>query len=454
MKLFIAGICGTFMAGIAQLARAQGHEVSGCDSNVFPPMSTLLASENIPVLEGYLPEHLDGDIDQVVIGNALSRGNPLVESILNDRRVFRSGPQWLHENLLQDKKVIAVSGTHGKTSTSAMVAWILHQCRRKPGYLIGGKPGNFDRSASPGDSSWFVIEADEYDTAFFDKRSKFVHYKPDIAVLNNLEFDHADIFDDIGQIKTQFHHLLRIVPANGFVVANHDDGNISSVLGMGCWSQVEPFSIDDPGCRWFARPLRSDHSAFEICLEGKVTGSVNWACIGRHNMQNALAAVATSHCAGMDIGQACRALDRFRPSDRRLQLLFQWKSLYLYEDFAHHPTAIRTTVDAVRSRHPGHEIIVVLEPGSNTMKRGSHGDLLGQSLNQADRTFIYGAGNLDWNPNELATRSKVAVQNDKHALLDQLVLRAGLDAVILCMSNASFDGIPDALRELLETKFI
>ncbi len=442
------------MAGIAQLAKAKGHEVSGCDSNVFPPMSTLLASENIPVLEGYLAEHLDGDIDQILVGNALSRGNPLVESMLNDGRAFLSGPQWLHENFLRDKKVIAVSGTHGKTSTSAMVAWILHRYHRKPGYLIGGKPGNFDRSASPGDSRWFVIEADEYDTAFFDKRSKFIHYKPHIAILNNLEFDHADIFDNLGQIKTQFHHLLRIVPAKGFVVANYDDENISSVLEMGCWSQVESFSIDDPGCRWFARPLRSDHAEFEICLEGKTAGSVHWACIGRHNMQNALAAVAASHCAGIGVGQACRALASFKPSARRLQRLFHWKSLYLYEDFAHHPTAIGATVDAVLSRHPGHEIIVALEPGSNTMKRGVHGNLLGESLNQADRTFIYDPGNLAWNPNELTTRSKITVHDDKHALVDELILRAGLNVVIICMSNASFDGIPDALRERLETKFI
>ena len=442
------------MAGIAQLARAQGHEVSGCDSNVFPPMSTLLASENIPVLEGYLAEHLEGDIDQIVVGNALSRGNPLVESMLNDGRAFLSGPQWLHENFLRDKKVIAVSGTHGKTSTSSMVAWVLHRCHRKPGYLIGGKPGNFDHSASAGDSRWFVIEADEYDTAFFDKRSKFIHYKPDIAILNNLEFDHADIFENIGQIKTQFHHLLRIVPAKGFVVANYDDENISSVLEMGCWSQVESFSIDYPGCRWFARPLRSDHSEFEICLEGKTAGSVHWDCIGRHNMHNALAAMAASHCAGIGIEPACRALDSFKPSDRRLQRLFHWKSLYLYEDFAHHPTAIGATIDAVLSRHPDHEIIVVLEPGSNTMKRGVHGNRLGESLNQADRTFIYDAGGLDWDPNELPTRSKIAVRGDKHALLDELILRAGPNVVIICMSNASFDGIPYALRERLETKFI
>ncbi len=454
MKLFIAGICGTFMAGIAQLAQACGHEVEGCDSNVYPPMSTLLEQSDIAVMKGYQASHLEKDYDLVIIGNALSRGNPLVEAVLDRGLPYQSGPQWLHDNILQHRKVIAVAGTHGKTTTSAMIVHILTSNGIGPGFLVGGKPGNSDRSAEIGESDWFVIEADEYDTAFFDKRSKFVHYCPKIAVLNNLEFDHADIFANMAQIRTQFHHLVRIVPASGTIIANADDPEIQDVLDMGCWSDTSGVSIENPDNTWFARATVADASRFEVFHNDVLSGQIAWQCLGQHNMYNGLAAVAATHSAGVSVADACRVLADFVAADRRLQLLFQGGENYLYNDFAHHPTAIRLTLQAIRARHPDCDLVAVVEPRSNTMKSGAHGDSLGKSLDQADATFIYSPGDLDWDPASLHTASALKVSETAAGLMDSLKLRIKANSVIICMSNGSFDDIPGMLGEHLHERLV
>ncbi len=437
------------MAGVAQLARSNGHDVHGCDEHIYPPMSTLLETSNIGIFEGYDPAHLNRRYDQIIIGNALSRGNPLVEAALNHKSDYQSGPQWLHDNILLQKDVIAVAGTHGKSTTSSMAAWILHSSGRSPGFLIGGKPGNFPHSAVAGDGNWFVIEADEYDTAFFDKRSKFVHYRPTIAVLNNLEFDHGDIFDNLDQIKRQFHHLIRIVPSRGAIVVNGDDRHLEEVLGMGCWSKLVRFSITDASSQWFARSLKPDCSSFEIFHHGTACGQVNWNLIGAYNMQNALAAVAACELSGVSTAESLAALEHFISADRRLQLLFNMGQIYLYEDFAHHPTAIDLTIEAIRSKHPHHRIVTVLELRSNTMKSGQHGHRLGQSLNHSDETLLYRTSDLEWHPESLETQTELKMFNSKDDILAALNLCPDSKTVIICMSNGSFDGIPDSIRERL-----
>ncbi len=455
------------MAGVAQLAKASGYEVIGCDNNVYPPMSVLLQSTQIEIYPGYHPQHLqraeiNSPHDQVVIGNALARGNAIVETVLDGRYAYQSGPQWLHDNVLRNRKVIAVAGTHGKTTTSAMIAWIMHTSGKRPGYLIGGKPGNFSKSAELGQSEWFVIEADEYDTAFFDKRSKFVHYNADTVVLNNLEFDHADIFDNLSQIKTQFHHLIRIIPSTGVVIVNDDDHNIADVLDMGCWSHIISFSIRNRDCRWFAEQRTQDFSSFAVYHQqqdknqrkNQPDGIVEWSYIGQHNMQNALAAMAATCSTGIDIEHACKALSTFKAAERRLQLLFNRENICLYEDFAHHPTAIALTIDAIKSKHTKHKIIAVVELRSNTMKNGWHGDALGQSFNNADTTFIYQPDPLNWQPQTLNTQTNLRVFQTKQDLMAQLDLMIVENSVIICMSNGSFDKIPETLREQMESRFV
>ena len=442
------------MAGVAQLARSDGHDVHGCDEQVYPPMSTLLEIRKIEIFEGYDPAHLDRQYDRIIIGNALSRGNPFVEAVLNRKTHYQSGPQWLHDNVLLEKDVIAVAGTHGKSTTSSMAAWILHSAGRSPGFLIGGKPGNFPCSAMSGKSDWFVIEADEYDTAFFDKRSKFVHYRPTIAVLNNLEFDHGDIFDHLDQIRKQFHHLVRIVPSRGFIVVNDDDQHLEEVLGMGCWSNLVRFSIKDADSQWFARSLKPDCSSFEIFHHGTICGQVNWNLIGSYNMQNALAAVAACELSGVDTAKSLNALETFIAADRRLQLLFNYNRIYLYEDFAHHPTAIERTLEAIRSKHPEHRIITVLELCSNTMKSGQHGHRLGRSLNRSDETWLYRTTDLQWQPESLETQTELKSFNTKDELLAATNLCQNSKIVIICMSNGSFDGVPDSIREHLNNTLV
>ena len=459
MKIFIAGICGTFMAGIAQLARAGGHDVRGCDAGVYPPMSTLLRSQNIEVAEGYLPEHLGDDPGTVIIGNALSRGNPLVERVLNEKLAFCSGPEWLREQVLGRRAVIAVAGTHGKTTTSSILAWLLECAGLSPGYLIGGKPGNFEHSASLGGGGYFVIEADEYDTAFFDKRAKFVHYRPHIAVLGNLEFDHADIYDDLGQIRKQFHHLVRIVPGNGWVVVNADDPRLARVMEMGCWSGVVRFSVaagkDADNAEWRAAPLNGDCSRFEVFHHGQTVARVNWRCIGKHNMQNALAALAAAELAGVEPGLAAEYLSGYIPSDRRLQLLFASDAVRLYDDFAHHPTAIRHTIDAVRAKHPGSRVIAVVELRSNTMKAGHHGKALTDALERADCAMVSGGADAAL-PGLSGTQpgggSPTLLRLERaDEIIANLKLRLSGNDTIITMSNGGFDGLPKKIAEALAT---
>ncbi len=450
MNIFIAGICGTFMAGIAQLARELGHRVRGCDANVYPPMSEVLADAGIKVYKGYDPAHIDADTDQVVIGNALSRGNPIVEAVLDDGMVYRSGPAWLAEHVLTRCRVIAVAGTHGKTSTASMIAWILESAGRSPGFLIGGKPGNFQETARLGSGGDFVIEADEYDTAFFDKRSKFVHYGPGIAVLNNLEFDHADIFDDVGQIKRQFHHLIRIIPRNGSVVVNADDANLAEVLDLGLWSRRVDFSLDNPGTEWHAVPAGASATSFRVMRQGEVSGTVRWDCIGTHNLQNALAAVAASAEAGIDPRIACGALAQFRPSARRLQCLHRSSRAVLFEDFAHHPTAISRTLEALRAHYPGHRLVAVLEPGSNTMRLGHDPWTMGRALSLADETILYRSSELSWDPLSLPGADRITVVDDPEAAVSLALRRAVGGAVVVAMSNGGFGGIPRGLANELD----
>ena len=448
MKILIAGICGTFMAGIAQLARASGHDVYGCDAKTYPPMSTLLDRLGIRVKQNYCAHHIEPDTDHIIIGNALSRGNPLVESVLDRKLGFQSGPQWLHDHVLKQRQVIAVAGTHGKTSTASMLSWILDINGFSPGFLIGGQPGNFAHSARLGTGMPFVIEADEYDTAFFDKRSKFIHYAPEIVVLNNLEFDHADIFSDLAQIKTQFHHLIRIVPSRGCVLVNADDPSLQDVLRSGCWSQQSFFSISSPECEWYAQAVTADCSEFEIFRHQQPRGTVQWNCIGRHNMQNALAAVVAADRLGLSPPRSLIALATYQPAARRLQQLYSDHTLSVYEDFAHHPTAIRLTIEAVKAKYPDRHVTAVVEPKSNTMRMGHHGQTLGAALGTADTAIIYSTEPLDWIPQEVTTETTLLVYHEKAKLLAALGLRIRKNSVILCMSNGSFEDIPIRIKEL------
>ncbi|MEM7195484.1 MAG: UDP-N-acetylmuramate:L-alanyl-gamma-D-glutamyl-meso-diaminopimelate ligase [Pseudomonadota bacterium] len=449
--VFVAGICGTFMAGIAQIATQMGRTVSGCDEGVYPPMSSLLHSLGIRTLQGYDPNHLpNDDRTDVLIGNALSRGNPLVEATLERKLAYLSAPEWLKHNVLRNRMVVAVAGTHGKTSTSSMIAWILARAGFEPGYLIGGKPGNFDTSAALGSGPQFVIEADEYDTAFFDKRSKFVHYLPSVAVLNNLEFDHADIFADLEQIKTQFHHLLRIVPPGGHVVVNVDEPNLQSVLNRGCWSQVTRFSRQSETADWSVTPLQDDFSSFSIDRFGQPVGRVEWSSFGSHNMMNALAAVATSSICGVDPAIACEALAEFSHPSRRLQLIYDNNDVTVYEDFAHHPTAIFETLSALRHRHPGRNLIAILEPRSNTMRAGVHGDKIHESLTIADQVLIYAS--------EIGGKQSIPDDYDqpmfrhRDSLVEETVSSLIGNDVVVLMSNGSFDEVPSTLVARLKTK--
>jgi len=455
MHIFIAGICGTFMAGIAQLAQSMGYRVSGCDTNVYPPMSDVLANAGIEVMEGYQPEHLPNDISSVIIGNALSRGNLLVEHVLANQIHYQSGPEWLKDAVLRDRKVIAVAGTHGKTTTASMIAWILDSAGLSPGFLIGGQPGNFSETARLGSGEFFVIEADEYDTAFFDKRSKFVHYLPDIAVLNNLEFDHADIFFDLDQIKTQFHHLIRIVPENGKIIINQDESDLKDVLSQGSWSPVSGFSAKDTSAEWYAKSGSAAAVQFDVAHNGNFHSSIQWGCIGHHNMLNALAAIASASEAGVSAEHSAEALTFFKPSARRLEKMTYSGSTVLYQDFAHHPTAIKTTLEALHARYPEKRILAIIEPRSNTMRMGHHLDQLGASLGCADETWFYTPALLDWQPEKLTAKNPIHVFSDAQALIDEIIRNCEADtsedgSVIIAMSNGGFDAIPKRLADRLK----
>ncbi|MEO7559425.1 MAG: UDP-N-acetylmuramate:L-alanyl-gamma-D-glutamyl-meso-diaminopimelate ligase [Nitrosospira sp.] len=446
MHIHILGICGTFMGGIAAIAREAGHEVSGCDVGVYPPMSTQLASQGIKLIEGFSPEQIRLNPDLFVIGNVVTRGNPLIEEILDRNLPYISGPQWLSENILRDKWVLAVAGTHGKTTTSSMLAWILEYAGMEPGFLIGGIPRNFGLSARLGDSPFFVIEADEYDTAFFDKRSKFVHFRPRTAILNNLEFDHADIFADLAAIEQQFHYFVRVIPGNGLIVSNGKEKSLERVLTKGCWTPVERVGMADG---WQADALADGGIAIRFMAETQ--GTLHWELLGEHNRMNALAALAAARHAGVPVNMAIAALMQFKNVKRRMEVRGVINGITVYDDFAHHPTAIRTTIDGLRNTVNGTRIIAVLEPRSNTMKMGIWKDSLADSLAAADLVFCYTA-NLGWNvKGALSTMGDRAVSHDN---LEQLI--AAIAAAVhsgdhvLIMSNGGFGGIHEKLLKAME----
>ncbi|HCG6157678.1 UDP-N-acetylmuramate:L-alanyl-gamma-D-glutamyl-meso-diaminopimelate ligase [Vibrio parahaemolyticus] len=451
MHIHILGICGTFMGGAAILARQLGHKVTGSDANVYPPMSTLLESQGIEIIEGFDPSQLDPQPDLVVIGNAMSRGNPCVEHVLNSNMRYTSGPQWLNEFLLHDRWVLAVSGTHGKTTTSSMLAWILEDCGYQPGFLVGGVLGNFGVSARLGESVFFVVEADEYDSAFFDKRSKFVHYHPRTLIMNNLEFDHADIFDDLEAIKRQFHHLVRTVPGNGLILAPKQDQALTDVLERGCWTEKQ-FSGEDGD--WQAHKLVLDGSKFEVALQGEKVGIVEWDLVGDHNVDNALMAIAAARHVGVTPELACQALGRFINTKRRLELKGEEQGITVYDDFAHHPTAIELTLGGLRNKVGEKRILAVLEPRSATMKRGVHKNTLADSLHSADEVFLFQPDNIEWSVQDIADQCKqpAFVDADMDNFVAKIVERAQPGDQILVMSNGGFGGIHGKLLEQLKLK--
>jgi UDP-N-acetylmuramate: L-alanyl-gamma-D-glutamyl-meso-diaminopimelate ligase len=453
MHVHILGICGTFMGGIAALAQAAGHRVTGSDRGVYPPMSTQLEALGIGLIEGYDPAQLDLAPDVVVVGNVMSRGNPLIERLLDSGIPYTSGPQWLAEHVLRGRHVVAVAGTHGKTTTSCMVAWILEQAGLAPGFLVGGVPADFDRSARLGGGAPFVVEADEYDTAFFDKRAKFVHYRPRTLLLNNLEFDHADIYPDLASIQRQVHHLVRTVPASGRIVVNAADPALEATLAMGCWTPRETFSHRG-AADWQARVKAPDGSRFDVLRGGAAVGTVSWPLIGLHNVDNALAAIAAACHAGADAAAATEALGRFRGVRRRMELRGVAAGVAVYDDFAHHPTAIATTLAGLRGRVDGARIVAVLEPRSNTMKLGVHREDLAGSLAAADRVWLYRPRDLGWDLGEVAAAigSKAAVADDVGALVAALAAELAPGDQVLVMSNGGFEGLHGRLLEALRAR--
>jgi len=453
MHIHILGICGTFMGGIALLARQAGHEVSGSDENVYPPMSTQLQEQGIELMQGYDPAHLDCEPDMVVIGNVMTRGNAMVEAILNKGLPYTSGPQWLHEHVLRDRWVLAVAGTHGKTTTSSMLAWILEYAGMSPGYLIGGVPENFGLSARFGDTPFFVVEADEYDTAFFDKRSKFVHYHPRTLVLNNLEFDHADIFDDLASIQKQFHHLVRTVPGEGLIISNAESAALDEVLATGCWTPVEQTgyqSVSRQG--WNARNISPDGHEFDVFFDDELQGRLSWAFLGLHNVSNALAALAAARHTGVPVKVSLDALQAFKGVKRRLELRAELNGIRLYDDFAHHPTAIKMTLAGLRGHVGDARIWVLLEPRSNTMRMGIHKESLADSLRQADGVYLYQPADLDWNLQQVADvlGKKASIYNSVDAMVDSLRQLVQPGDYVVVMSNGGFGGIHVKLEAMLK----
>jgi len=436
--LHILGICGTFMGGLAALARQSGLRVTGCDQGIYPPMSEQLAALGIEVIEGYDARQLKLGADLWVVGNVVSRGNPLMEAILDAGLPYASGPQWLAEHVLRGRHTLAVAGTHGKTTTCSMLAWILERAGRAPGFLIGGVPADFGASARLGQSELFVIEADEYDTAFFDKRSKLVHYAARTAILNNLEFDHADIFDDLASIERQFHHFVRILPRSGLIVVNGADQALARVLSRGCWTPVEVFGGPDG---WTAGAPDADNG-FDVAWRGRVVGRVEWSMAGAHNRANALAAIAAARHAGIPADQSVEALRSFSGVRRRLERRGEARGVTVYDDFAHHPTAIRTTLEGVRARMGQGRILAVLEPRSNTMRLGALKDRLADSLAAADRSFIYAAG-LGWSAAEVLRPLGARAQcfDDLDALVAAVAAEARAGDQVVVMSNGAFGGI-------------
>lgn len=453
MKIHILGICGTFMGGLAVLAREAGFEVSGSDANVYPPMSDQLAAHGIELMEGYDPKHLDPAPDRVIVGNALSRGNAAVEHLLNEGLGYVSGPQWLAENVLAGRSVAAVAGTHGKTSTASMLAHVLEATGREPGFLIGGVPRDFGVSARHGRGAPFVVEADEYDSAFFDKRSKFVHYRPRVAILNNLEFDHADIFPDLAAIQRQFHHLVRTIPGKGLIVSNAESGNLETVLEMGCWTPVERFALEDGAAAdWRAAGVRPDGRRFRVEHAGERIADVAWSGTGRHNVANALAAIAAARAFGVPVGEAVEALAGFSGVKRRLEPYGPFRGVTVYDDFAHHPTEIRETLCALRGVAGKARILVALEPRSNSMRAGVHTDALAPALAEADRVWFWSDPAWTWDPErvirELSGRGETV--SDVDALTESVASSSREGDHVVFMSNGGFGGARARLVERLQ----
>lgn len=454
MHLHIIGVGGTFMGGVAALAQAAGHRVSGCDKALYPPMSTQLAALGIEVIEGHDPAQLDLRPDVVVVGNVMSRGNPLIERLLDSGLPYTSGPEWLAQHVLRGRWTLAVAGTHGKTTTTSMLAWILDQAGLEPGFLIGGVAADFEVSARLGRGRHFVVEADEYDTAFFDKRAKFVHYRPRTAVLNNLEYDHADIYPDLAAIQYQFHLLMRCMPGNGRLLVHGGEGRLEEVLERGCWTPREYFGREVRGGGWSASLGSEDGSRFTVLYDGLGQGEVNWELIGLHNVDNALAAIGAAHHAGVDPARACEALGRFKGVKRRLELRGRVAGVSIYDDFAHHPTAVRTTVDGLRRRVGTARIVAVLEPRSATMRRGVHKQELADSLAGADRVWLHQPSDLGWDLSSVAEAvgPRASVCDDVGELVARLAAESREDDHVLIMSNGGFGGLHGRLLEALTAR--
>lgn len=448
MRLHILGICGTFMSGIAVLAKQAGHQVSGSDMNIYPPMSTQLMEQGISLMEGYDPKHIPPDVDCIIVGNVIKRGNPSIEYVLNQGLPFTSGPEWLYNNVLKNRWVLAASGTHGKTTTTSLLTWILYYAGLNPGFLIGGIPENFNVSAALGSEPYFVIEADEYDSAFFDKRSKFIHYRPKTAILNNLEYDHADIFPDLAAIKQQFHYFIRTIPSNGLIIRPAQDENIDDVLAMGCYTPVVQCGSH---AAWQAKLIKADASVFEVMHDNKKVAEVNWDLVGEHNVANALAAIAAAHHAGVKPSIAIEALTRFKNVKRRLEVKGQVDGITIYDDFAHHPTAIATTLSGLRAKIGGARLIAILEFGSYTMRAGVHRNKIQRALEKADMV-ICKTPSTDWGLKAVLADFKqpTALYDNVDTLIESVrpSLQAG-DHVII-MSNSSFDGLHNKLLSAIK----
>ena len=453
MHIHILGICGTFMGSLAILARELGYRVTGSDANVYPPMSTQLEAQGIELMEGYAASHLDPAPDLVVIGNAMSRGNPAVEHVLNTGLHYVSGPQWLCEHVLQDRWVLAVAGTHGKTTTSSMLAWVLEFAGMQPGYLIGGVPNNFDVSARLGGSPFFVIEADEYDTAFFDKRSKFVHYRPRTLVLNNLEYDHADIFPDLAAIQRQFHHVVRTVPANGQVIIPAHDQAISTVIQQGCWTPVVTASVGEGG-EWSAHLVEADGSSFDVFHNGELQGRVVWPMTGNHSVSNGLMALIAARNVGVQPHHAIEALSNFGGVKRRMEKVGEVNGITVYDDFAHHPTAIETTLAGLRAKVGDANILAIIEPRSNTMRLGAHREGLALSAKDADQVIWYQPEGIEWSLDDVihGHEDRMMVINSVAKILDNVSRTAAPGTHIVVMSNGGFEGIHGRLIDILKAQ--
>ena len=451
MKLHILGIAGTFMGGVAALARELGHAVEGSDQNIYPPMSTQLEQLGIALKQGYSPANISGDCDEIVVGNALSRGNEAVEHVLDAGLRYTSGAQWLSEQVLPGRDVLAVAGTHGKTTTTTILSYLLEAAGRSPGFLIGGVAEDFGVSARIGSGPDFVVEADEYDTAFFDKRSKFVHYRPLVAILNNLEYDHADIFPDVAAIQRQFHHLVRTVPRRGRLVVNGHDERLREVLAMGCWTPVERFGFDQ-AFEWSARKLSADGSRFAVLRGGTELGIVEWPLLGDHNVLNGLAALAACAAVGVDIASVIPSLAAFSSVKRRMEVIGEHDGISVYDDFAHHPTAIHTTLAGLRAKVGDARIVVAMEPRSNSMRLGAHAEALAPSLDIADAVVFLARPELPWDAGKVVG----ALKGEGHVVVDADALIARLRAIVrkgdhvVFMSNGGFDGAPRRFVAMLD----